>query len=60
MQNQIGGKVHYTILDEGGAHAILIKDGVVYDNMKARPYYVKDFLGKIYHEMIFTGELTPN
>ena len=60
MQNQLGGKVHYTIHDEVGAHAVLIKNGVVYDNMKERPYYVKDFLGKIYHEMIFTGKVISN
>lgn len=60
LQRQIGGKVHYTIHDKVGAHAILIKDNIVYENMSKIPYKVEDFMGKIYHEMKHTGDVINN
>lgn len=59
LQNLIDGEVHYTVLDsDGSAHAILIKDGFVYENMRERPYKVEDFKGRIVYEMKFNGNVT--
>lgn len=42
LQNQIGGDVWYAIIPEHGAHAMLVLDGVVYDNMHSSPRVIAD------------------
>ena len=45
LQKQIGGDVWYVLLNNGTAHAALVKNGIVYDNRKARPTLKSDYDG---------------
>ena len=36
LQKQIGGDVWYVLLNNGTAHAALVKNGIVYDNRKGQ------------------------
>lgn len=52
LQHQIGGKVMHVIY-RGSAHAVLIQDGYVYDNIMKTPVAVEDYRGEIIYEMIY-------
>jgi hypothetical protein len=36
LKKEMGGKVWYTILKDEGAHAVLVKDGIVFDFYKGK------------------------
>lgn len=46
LQKQIGGDVWYVILPDGTAHAALVKNDIVYDNINRRPIGVTDYRGQ--------------
>jgi len=46
LRKQIGGDVWYVLLLDGTAHAALVKDGIVYDNINRRPTGVTDYRGQ--------------
>jgi len=59
LQKEIGGQVRYTRLPSGG-HAVLVKDGIVYDNMKKRPYPVEDLGTNLGYILEYKGEYIRN
>jgi len=59
LQKQIGGQVRFIRLPSGG-HAILVKDGIVYDNMKKRPYPVESLKVKLGRILEYKGEYIRN
>lgn len=61
LQRVIGGRVHYVMTKYGG-HAILIKDGLAYDNIYKWPVPVDSYPGEIGHELYFylRGEVINN
>lgn len=52
LQRAIGGQVMYTIL-ERTAHAVLLKDGVIYDSRYKWPISAEDYQGAVIYEMHF-------
>lgn len=62
LQNQIGGQVH-VVFPEGvsGGHAVLIKDGWVYDNRYKHCCRVEKFKGIVTDEqLVYKGEYRVN
>lgn len=45
LQSLIGGKVYQVQLDSGQSHAVLVKDGIVYDSLDLRPINKADYPG---------------
>lgn len=46
LQKQIGGEVWYVLLLDGTAHAALVKNDTVYDNISRRPVMIGDYRGQ--------------
>ena len=51
LQKQIGGDVWYIILPNGTAHAALVKNNTVYDNMFRRPIPLESHSGQFIYKM---------
>lgn len=54
LQRVIGGSV-YHVTASNIHHAILIKDGIVYDSAADAPYRITYFRGYVLAEMFYTG-----
>ena len=55
MQAQIGGDVWHVIIPSGEHHAILLKGGVIYDNMMPYPVLKSDYSAQWLRVMVFKG-----
>lgn len=62
LQRQIGGDVYYVLHNERGAHAVLEKNGMIYDNLNDTPMSAEEypgfFVGIMHHNN--TGLLIDN
>lgn len=51
LQKQIGGDVWYVLLPDGTAHAALVKNKMVYDNLFKRPVELDKYKGTFLYIM---------
>ena len=51
LQRVIGGDIWYVIIPNGIAHAVLVKNGTVYDNMHKQPISRNKYNGDFKHIM---------
>ena len=60
LQNAIGGQVWYVVHPIWGSHAVLVIEGVVYDNTTRYPSILGHYDALFIGEMVFTGKVTEN
>lgn len=60
LQKQIGGEVWAMTHTDQVAHAVLIVEGIVYDNFFQIPTPVEDYPGKKLYPIFFRGEYINN
>lgn len=60
LQNAIGGQVWHVIHPKWKHHAVLVLEGVVYDNTTKYPSTLGSYDAVFVREMVFTGKITEN
>ena len=60
LQNVIGGKVRRVYDPKWGYHAVLVKEGVIYDNNSKFLKLVGDYDGIFIKDMVFRGVIMNN